>query len=324
VQSDERERTRLPHGNTESQNKHNNRDQERRRLVQENKRRHHLQQELHHTANQDAVPSLPKASIPNKLRPHLKQQQWKPFNGASYQERLRHWEARELEMATRNAKRAEEQKQEILRRIAWATADAKFHEGYDDRVSDSQFYSGASLRIKRENFDKEKFLDYRDYFDEKKELMALKSRLETSAGTGPVNGYSGRLTSTSSSPSSQDESSCSNSRSSDSESSSSRTTISRATTSRTSDEDGNEVNMRRADRCDTPSRSPSRNNRIPASVTPSSREDTGESSLWTPPAGTSGRSVGWRPPNGHRRAAVIMKITTMTADSTTIESAWWW
>ncbi|KAG0426396.1 hypothetical protein HPB47_026495 [Ixodes persulcatus] len=143
-------------------------------------------------------------------------------------------------MATRNAKRDEEQKQDILRRLAWATADAKFHEDYDDRVSDSQFYSGASLRIKRENFDKEKFLDYRDYFDEKKELMALKSRLETSAGTGPVNGYSGRPTSTSSSPSSQDESSCSNSCSSDSESSSSRTTISRATTSRTSDENGNE------------------------------------------------------------------------------------
>ncbi|KAM7285406.1 RNA-binding protein 25-like [Ixodes scapularis] len=318
MRSDERQRTRLPPGNTERQNKHNNRDQERRHPGQENKRlHHHLQRELHDTANQDAVPSLPKGSTPNKLRPHLRQQQWKPFNRASYQERLRHWEARELEMATRNAKRDEEQKQEILRRVAWATADAKFHEGYDDRVSDSQFYSGASLRIKRENFDKEKFLDYRDYFDEKKELMALKSRLETSAGTGAVNGYSGRLASTSSSPSSEDDSSCS--RSSDSESSSSRTTISRATTSRTSDGNRKEVSMRRAGRYDAPSRSPSRNDRIAPSVTASSCEDTGESSLWTPPADPGG--VGWRPPNGHRRAALI--VTTITADSTTIESAWW-
>ncbi|CAN7938773.1 unnamed protein product, partial [Ixodes hexagonus] len=323
-QKDGRQRTRLSHDNAEGADKHKHPNQKQRQQVQGSRNHHHRQQERPPapSINPAAVASLSQGHTLNSKRPHSKLQQWKPFNEASYQERLRHWEARELEMATRNAKRAEEHEQEILRRVAWAKADAKFHEEYDDNVSDSQFYKGGSLRIKRENFDKEKYVDSQDYLDEKKELSVLKSRLETGTETARVNGCSRRATFSSPFSSSQDESSRSSSCSGSSDRTYSRavTNTSSSTGSITSNKNVNEA-IRGADSSGTSSSCPSKNDRNAPRESTSSYDDTGESSLCTPSAEPRSR---WRPFDTDRRPAVVMEITTMTADSTTFQSAWWW
>ncbi|XP_040061466.2 RNA-binding protein 25-like [Ixodes scapularis] len=86
-------------------------------------------------------------------------------------------------MAIRCARRTAEEEQEILRRLSNARSLTAFLEHYDDRVADCEFYSGESLRIRRENFAREKFLDIQDYLEEKDEMDSLKARLEESTQT---------------------------------------------------------------------------------------------------------------------------------------------
>ncbi|RWS08610.1 RNA-binding protein 25-like protein [Dinothrombium tinctorium] len=114
---------------------------------------------------------------------------------ASYQERLRNWEAREM-------RKAKEYEKERLKQEAKREEEAKevkrlkqFLEDYDDDRDDNKFYKGSAFNRRLRERQKEKEDDERDARQEKRELEELRRKLTEEGHPDPDSEAKKRLNS---------------------------------------------------------------------------------------------------------------------------------